>query len=155
LNRKEPLYRKVNTRTHGMHRHGGGEYKWTRGSKASEVDQSTIGSMHAKTLHGLDYTPLFKFLLSRVGRNWSETYGEAVKRLDREEPIFWLVARSDIERRASVRTGENSFFSGMFVDDNGQLALVSPNLRIEDMVPFCPCCTHTFNGKPFVRSFST
>jgi hypothetical protein len=154
LDHKEPLYRKVNTRTHGVHCHGGGEYRWTRGSKAAEVDQPTIGSMHAKTLHGLDYTPLFKFLLSRIGRNWNETYSDAVKRLDRDEPIFWLVARSEKDRQEVVRAGENAYFSGMYVDDNGHLALVNPDLKLEDMKPSCACCTHTLNGKPFTRKYN-
>jgi hypothetical protein len=107
--------------------------------------------MHPKTLRGLDYTPLFEFLLSRVGRNWNETYSEAVKRLDRDESIFWLVARSERDRQGLVGAGENAYFSGMFVDDNGNLALVNPDLKLEDMKPSCACCTHTLNGKPFTR----
>ena len=154
MDRKQPLYRKVNTRTHGVHRHGGGEYKWTRGSNAAKGDQPKLGSMHAKTLHGLDCTPLFKFLLSKIGRNWNETYAEAVKRLDRDEAIFWLVARSEAEQQEFVRIGESSYFSGMYVDHNESLALVNPDLKLEDMKPSCACCTHTLNGKPFTRKYA-
>lgn len=82
MNRKEPLYRNVNTRTHGV-KHGGGEFKWTRNSKLSRSESSSRSPMHSKTLHGLDYTPLFKFLLSRVGQFWDFVHSEAVQRLDR------------------------------------------------------------------------
>ena len=101
--------------------------------------------------HGLDYTPLFRFLLSRVGDDWSEVHSEAVARLDDPEPIFWMVARPGAERRPYVVTGENAFFSGLFVDEENRLRLVDPDLGNEDLTPSCPCCTHTFNGKPLLR----
>jgi hypothetical protein len=105
--------------------------------------------MHGKKHHGLDYTPLFRFLLSRVGENWNEIYGEAVSRLDRPEPIFWLVALREDERKEYVQTGETSFFSGLYVDGKGRLQLVNPRLGPEQMMPLCRCCTYTLNGKAF------
>lgn len=110
--------------------------------------------MHSGLRHGRDYTPLFKFLLSRVGGHWPEILKEARARLDSSEPIFWLVAPSDIERKALVRIGESSYFSGLYVDSEGRLALVDPTLKLEDLEPSCGCCTHTFNGKPFVKPFA-
>lgn len=108
---------------------------------------------HAGRRRGLDYTPLFRFLLSRIGENWDEVYGEAVSRLDRPDPIFWMVARTDDEKRPFVGIGESSYYSGLFVDAGNRLALVDPHLRVEQMEPSCACCTHTFNGVPFVRKF--
>lgn len=113
-----------------------------------------MGSMHAGRRRGRDYTPLFRFLLSRVGADWTETHREALARLDTEEPIFWMVARTEAEKKPRVCLGENSYFSGLYVDDRNRLALVDPSLRLEDMEPYCPCCTHTFNGKPFIRKFT-
>ena len=152
--RKEPLYRKVNTRTHGV-RHGaaGGDYRHERNSKAVKTSEATRGSMHKSHRHGLDYTPLYRFLLSKVGQDWAEVHSEAVARLDREDPIWRMVARTEAEKRDLVCLGESSWFSGLFVDGDGRLARVNPDLRIEDMEPDCPCCTHTFNGKPFVRKY--
>lgn len=105
--------------------------------------------MGGKAHRGLDDTPLYRFLLSRVGSEWDEVYREAVARLDRPDPIFHVVAREDDERREMVRTGESSFFSGMYVDAAGILQLVNPALRAEELEPSCTCCTHTLNGVRF------
>ena len=102
---------------------------------------------------GLDYTPLFRFLLSRVGSDWDDVYGEARARLDREEPIFWLVARSPAERQEVVRVGESSYFSGLYVADDHTLQLVAPQIGPESLEPSCGCCTHTLNGVRFTRPF--
>jgi hypothetical protein len=138
--RKEPLYRRVNTRTCGVS-HRGGEFRWSRHPKRE--DPSSHGSMHGHKHHGLDYTPLFRFLLSKVGADFAEVYREAASRLDRPDPICWLVARSDKDKQAYVRIGESSYYSGLYVDENGRLALVDPSLRLEGMEPRCSCCTHT------------
>ncbi|TPI21349.1 hypothetical protein [Mesorhizobium sp. B4-1-1] len=147
---KEPLYRRVNTRTHGV-RHGGSDYKFSRHIK--KQDKTSRGSMHGEKQHGLDYTPLFRFLLSKVGQDWAEVHNQAVARLDRQDPIYWMVAVIEAERKPFVRIGENSYYSGLYVDEDNRLALVDPGLRLEDMRPSCSCCTHTFNGKPFVREY--
>lgn len=144
--RKEPLFRKMNTQTHGVHRVTG-DYR-TRRAALADSDAGR-GGMHGKRRRGLDYTPLFRFLLSRVGSNWDTVYSEAVARLDRPDPIFWLVARHEGERREMVRMGESSYYSGLYVDDAGRLQVVNPDLRAKDLVPSCSCCTHTFNGVRF------
>ena len=151
--RKAPLYRSVNTRTHGV-RHGSGmKSKWERNTKKGLADDATMASMHSGQRHGHDYTPLFRFLLSRVGDDWNTTFSEAVSRLDRSEPIFWIVATDEASRKAYVRVGESSYFSGLFVDDDGKLALVAPELDESTLRPSCPCCTHTLNGKRFTQSY--
>ena len=152
MQKNDPLYRKVNTRTHGV-RHGGSDFKFTRNSKTARNNSSLRGQMHGKTRHGYDYTPLFKFLLSRVGQSWDKVYSDAVARLDKDEPIFWLVARSPDERRDYVRVGESTYYSGLYIDESGTLSLVNPSLMLEDMKPFCACCTHTFNGELFSQKF--
>lgn len=102
---------------------------------------------------GLDYTPLFKFLLSRVGDDWEAVHADAVARLDRVEPIFWMVARSEAERKPFVLIGENAYYSGLFVDEDNRLRMVDPELQVEQMAPSCACCTHTLNGVPFTRKY--
>jgi len=151
MNRKQPLYRRVNTRTHNVAHAHGGDYRATRG--AAEEDAAGLGRMHGRKRRGLDYTPLFRFLLSRVGQDWDEVYGEAIARLDAPEPIFWMVARSDLDKRPFVRIGESSYYSGLYVDGDNRLALVDPDLKVEDMEPACGCCTHTFNGLRFTRPY--
>ena len=96
---------------------------------------------------------MFRFLLSKVGQDWNEVHSEAVARLDKEEPIYWLVARTEDEKRPTVGIGESSYFSGLYIDENNRLAIVDPSVKVEDLEPYCSCCTHTFNGKPFVKKY--
>ncbi|MBA3396452.1 MAG: hypothetical protein H0T89_27725 [Deltaproteobacteria bacterium] len=150
---KEPLYRPRNTTAHGAGRNAGGDYRHQRHTKLELASDAKSGSMRAVrgcTPHH-DYTPLFRFLLSKVGKPWAEVYSEATARLDREEPIYWMVARQASERTAVVRVGESSYYSGLYVTDAGTLQLVDPTQNVATMVPTCWCCTHTFNGVRFVR----
>ena len=145
---KKPLYRKVNTRARGVRHNFGGDFKYSRNTKGDSPEQ-VKGSMHGKQERGLDYTPLFKFLLSKVGQDWNEIFSEAKSRLNKTEPIYWLVAMDQDERKEYVRIGESTYFSGMFVDEHRKLRLVNPELKAKEMVPFCDCCNHTLNGKIF------
>ncbi|OYU38219.1 MAG: hypothetical protein CFE33_16740 [Pseudorhodobacter sp. PARRP1] len=149
---KEPLYRRVNTRTHGVH-HGGGEARWARNTKATKTSEAVRGSMHPGHRHGLDYTPLYRFLLSKVGQDWDAVHAEAVARLDRPDPIFEMVALRKEDEQDYIRCGESSYFSGLRVNAANQLEKVAPDLTVDDMMPFCACCTHTFNGERFTRRF--
>ena len=150
---KKPLYRRVNTRTYGV-RHGTSkDAKATKDSKYRDSGLPQTGSMHSGKRHGLDYTPLFKFLLKKVGQPWDDVFSEAVSRLDKQEPIFYMVARSDLEEKRFFRSGKSSYFSGLYVDEDGLLQKVDPALIAEDMVPYCHCCNHTFNGEPFGKAY--
>ncbi len=149
---KQPLYRRVNTTAHGVHHDKGGDYRDER--RRSESSEAVRGSMGGRKQRGLDYTPLFKFLLSKRGQPWNAVHAEASARLDRQEPIYWLVALPGHERKAYVRLGESSYFSGMYVDETGILQLVDASLGPSSLTPSCKCCTHTFNGVPFTRCFS-
>jgi hypothetical protein len=147
---KKPLYRKVNTTAHNVWRNNqGSHYRYERNTKAERRSEATRGSMHGIKHHGYDYTPLFRFLLSRVGGNWDEIYSEAVARLDRPEPVFWIVSIHEDDREDIVRMGESSYFSGLYVDEQKCLQIVNPDLKAEEMKPHCQCCTHTFNGVVF------
>lgn len=150
---KKPLYRKVNSRARGAFHGTGRAARHDRNTKAAGQSGAMHGSMHSGQRHGLDYTPLFRFLLSRVGQDWAKTHAEALSRLDSEEPIFHLVARGEDDRYPFVRYGEASYYSGLFVDDAGLLQKVDPTLGVEDFRPWCSCCTHTFNGDRFIHPF--
>ncbi len=93
-NQKELLYRKVNTKARNVHHNFGGDFKYSRNKKRQTLEQSK-GSMYGKKERGLDYTPFFRFLLSKVGSNWNEIFSEAKSRLNKTEPIFWLVALNE------------------------------------------------------------
>jgi hypothetical protein len=148
----KPLYRKVNTRARNVWHNFGSDSKYDRNTK-----NGLKKSMKRGVERGLDYTPLFKFLLSKVGQKWDKVYSEAVSRLDKKEPIFWMVKevddpsdRSNDQRFFRV---ENSFYSKLFVDEAGILQKVDPTLSNEDFTPSCSCCTHSFNGKPLMLTY--
>ena len=150
---KSPLFRKVNTRVRGVHHRFGSDYRHQRNTKAELRSEAVRQAMHGHQRRGLDYTPLFKFLLSRVGQPWDDVYAEAVSRLPSPEPIFRLVARHQHEQRDYVRVGESSYYSGLFVDEAGVLQVVNPSIGPSSLRPSCACCTHTFNGLRFTRPF--
>ncbi|PTT86751.1 hypothetical protein DBR42_13080 [Pelomonas sp. HMWF004] len=151
--RKPLLFRKVNTTAHGVHHLDGGDFRDQRQDREpGQLDLARL-PMHGRLRRGLDYTPLFRFLLSKVGEDWNAVHAEAVSRLDRSEPIFWLVARGPSEERDCVRIGESSYFSGLKIDSEGRLQRVNPALGPESLAPDCKCCTHTFNGIRFTRPF--
>jgi hypothetical protein len=144
----KPLYRKVNTTAHGAC-HNPGSAKRDRGKK-----NGISKSMKKDDQRGLDYTPLYMFLLSKVGKDWDLTHSEAIKRLDKEDPIFWMVAKTEAEKRDIIRGGESSYYSGLYIDENNILQKVDPNVKNEDFTPSCWCCTKTFNGKVLIKKFN-
>ncbi len=150
---KTPLFRKVNTKARGVRHDHGGDYRHVRNSKQQETSEAQRLPMSAKVQRGMDYTPLFKFLLSKVGQPWNEVYSEAVARLDSHTPNYWMVALTEAERQDCVRLGESSYYSGLYVDDDGLLRLVNPDIGPSSLMPQCKCCTHTFNGVRFTRGF--
>jgi hypothetical protein len=147
-NQKEPLYRKINTRARNVHHNFGGDFKYSRKKKQETLEQ-TKGTMFGKKERGLDYTPLYRFLLSKVGLEWNEIFSEAKSRLDKTEPIFWLVALSENDKEDVVRIGESSYFSGMYIDEEGILQLSNLTLKPTELKHYCECCTHTFNGQVY------
>lgn len=148
-NEKEPLFRKVNTKARNVHHNFGSDFKYSRHKKKETLEQ-TRGAMHGKKERGLDYTPLFKFLLSKVGVSWDEIFSETKSRLDKTEPIFWLVALNQDDREDVVRVGEATYYSGLYVDDDGILQISNPRLQTKDLKHYCNCCTHTFNGQVYL-----
>ena len=147
---KAPLYRKVNTTAHGVHHRTGGDFSETRHRVSTDTSRLP---MSGGTRRGLDYTPLFRFLLSKVGADWDTVFSEATSRLDRTDPVFWLVALRPEDEHEYVRTGESSYFSGLRVNAQGKLEVVNSSLGPQSLAPLCACCTHTFNGARFTQKF--
>ncbi len=146
--KKEPLYRKVNTKARRVLHHIGGDFKHVR-HKRQETLEQIKGTMFGKKERGLDYTPLYRFLLSKAGSDWDEVFSEAKARLDKTEPIFLMVALHPNDKKDYVRLGDSTYFSGMYVDESGILQLSNPRLEVSDLGYHCNCCTHTFNGKVY------
>lgn len=134
---KKLLYRKVNTTARGCHHKKGSNYRHERNKKEPNE------KMKKGVDRGLDFTPLFKFLLSKVGENFDVVYSEALARLKQnKEPIFWMV----VDNKDEFFRNENAFFSTLYVDSENKLQKTNPNLTVNDFAPSCNCCTHTFNG---------
>jgi hypothetical protein len=148
--RKEPLYRKVNTKAIGVHHNFGSDSKHTRNTKSGMTSKMKSGVQR-----GLDYTPLYRFLFSKIGQPWEIVHSEAISRLDKEDPIYYMVQINNHERGSEFDyfCNENSYWTKLIVDDNGILQLKNSNLKNEDFSPSCHCCTHTFNGKPLIKSY--
>jgi hypothetical protein len=119
------------------------------GKSPCSIAQSTPEPM---VYDGFDYTPLFRFLLSKVGHPWDQVFSEAKSRLDRPEPVFWIVALHKSDKEEYVRTDENSYYSGLCVDGAGLLQKVNLQLTPEQMEPFYDNCTHTFNGVVYAQA---
>lgn len=136
---KKKFYRKVNTTAHGA------RHKFGEDSSAARNTKQGITSSMKQLRRGLDYTPLYKFLLKSVGRNWNDVYSEAVSKLDSNlEGIQHLLdSENDF-----VRCGESTYYSALIIQD-GVLQKKNPEFTINDMKAACKCCTHTFNGKVF------
>lgn len=146
----KPLYRRVNTKVIGVHNihNVGSDAKFDRNTKSG-----LNKSMKNKVNRGLDYTPLYMYLISKVGEDWDIVFSYAIKRLDKEDPIYYLVAKTEFDKRDIVRCGESSYYSGLYVDENNILQKVNTNLKNEDLHPGCWCCTHTFNGKVYINKY--
>jgi len=146
-NRIKPLYRKENkvSLSNKYNVLTGSEYRYQRRSKAFLNDDRNHKSMTSGK-YGYDYAPLFRFLLSKVGSDWDKIYAEAKARLNDTKPIFWMVALRESERRDFVNVGESTYYSGLFVDDDGILAIVNQNISPAELPEPYPGETISFNG---------
>lgn len=86
--------------------------------------------------------------LQQIGQPWDKVFSEVCGRLDTTEPVFWLVALHEHQKRDLVRIGDSSFYPGLFVDGNGILQQVNPSITGKDVKVICRCCTHTYMGEP-------
>lgn len=140
---KKSLYRKVNTKARGVHHDFGKSY-----------DRKENSSKMVKKNRGLDYTPLYKFLLSKVGQNWDGVFSEAISRLDRQEPVWHIVySKGEAINHGKAGVGESSYYSALYIDNDNILRRVNPELNASSYEPSCPCCTHTFNGVKFTKKY--
>ena len=141
---KTPVYRKYNKTAFNFHLNTpGGEFRNERNTKQMKRFEGDHRSIR-RTKEGYDYTPLFKFLLSKVGQTWDDVFSEAVSRLNKQDPVFWLVDLNyEAGQTPTVRIGESSYYSRLTVED-GILIKADPNAAIPAKT--CTCCTHTFNG---------
>jgi hypothetical protein len=144
---KKPLYRKVADARYSHHNKGS-EAKYDRNTK-----EGVSKNLKKDVRRGLDYTPLYKFLLSKVGQDFDIVYSEVVGRVDNKDAIYNIIRKNEFEKGEYVTCGESSYFSKLYIDDNNLLQKINPDLKNEDFTPSCPCCTHTFNGVVLVKKF--
>lgn len=58
-----------------------------------------------------------------------------------------MVARREEDKEDIVHVSENSYFHGLYVDDNNILQKVNPEAGPDKVNIWCKCCTFTLNGK--------
>lgn len=153
IDKIKPLYRKVNRKSSYQCRCAeakGGRFAWARHSKAMRqfdgrhLPMSRATSNYLST--GYDYTPLFRYLLSRVGDPWDDIYAYVKPRLNTTEPIWHIVSQPGIpaSRGSFFCLGEGSYWSRLWIDDEGRLQRVDPTQANAE--PGCWCHTYSFNG---------
>lgn len=153
-NKDKKLYRKVNRKSSYQvrwHETKKVHYRWSRHTKKSKQQAMEgvrlIPMKSGKDTYvtsGYDYTPLFHYLLKQVGRKWDEVYSKVIPRLNTTEPVFWMVDVKHASTDEYFRAGESTYFSKLYVNDEGILLKVNPNLS--NISPSCDCHTHSFNG---------
>lgn len=153
----KPLYRKVNRKSSYQCRcteAKGGRFAWARHSKAMrQFDGRRLPTRNAKSPYmtdGYDYTPLYRYLLSRVGEPWDDIYAYVKPRLNTTEPIWWLVSRTGFpkDNLSFCRIGEGSYWSRLWIDPEGRLQKVDPTHSHTE--PDCQCHTYSFDGSRIV-----
>lgn len=142
-----PLYRKINKKAYGAHYLRGGHARYDRNTK-----EGISRSMKKGVRRGLDYSPLYMFLLSKVGCKWPEVHSEAVSRLPKRDTILEDIFKPG-KRAPVIWGGGSAMYTGMFIDENDILRTVTPEVKNEELVPQCGCCTNTYNGRELVRKY--
>jgi len=148
MKRTEPLYRKEKKTGLSTHYYvvTGSDYRRTRNSKKQKEFDGHKQPMNTGKW-GVDYTPLYRYLLSKVGQKWADVYSAVCARLpiEHREAIGYMVV-TDTDN-PYFRYGENSYFSTLTVKD-GILVKVDGE---KSFIPPPPiksvCSTYTFNGK--------
>ena len=124
-NREKPLYRKVNTKAANVHHGFGKDFKNSRNTKKSSGNKMKQG-----VKRGLDYTPLYKYLLKQVGGNWDEIYSKIKSRILDDDCIWYMVAKNKEEASETCGISESTYFSGLFINEQGILEITNPDLNI-------------------------
>ena len=167
---KKPLYRKVNKRTHNGIRHfclESERFRTERHRKQKHYPER-IAIKRKQSRHDNDYAPLYRFLLSRVGWPWDETFMECRQRLDKIDPVMDMVV--NVNRRGVVvdksidfpdghpkcfrdwRANDDSYtyWSALEVDSNGILQYVDSSFELssaDDCDELYGVYTASWNGK--------
>lgn len=148
------LYRKENTHWRNgqlclYYNYTGSKYSYDRHTKKAKqafLDEIRRGKIKKRSSRWsghkkLDYTPLLMFLEKSVGKKWDKVWKEAMRKSDNAyEVIQWVVLNINksglvcnrINRSFTdhdfIRAGEGSYYSSLYVDENGILQLVDSDV---------------------------
>ena len=136
--KKEPLFRKKRNNESFSHHNNRNhaDYKHIRNTKKHKITEDgdfvvkCKEGMHNTSPNGYDYTPLYRFLQSKVGKKWNDVFSEAKSRLDKEEPIWHIVylSKPDIE---ITRWGEGTYYHTLYIDENNILQYTNKNATLK------------------------
>lgn len=148
---EKPLYRKEK-KTGLMTQYyvnRGGEYRWERSKSVTpnRVYDALKQQMKSRKL-GMDWQPLYNFIMSNVGCNYDETYSKALKRCNKFRDEFnkhWAYLFND--DRDIVRLGENTYYSALTIDEFNNIQIRNTGAEPIKGGSFSFGYTHSFNGK--------
>lgn len=166
---KKPLFRKIDKTTHNGHPHldfrGKERYKYERHTKKAKFEEEneinfSSGRKHYCTgedIYKYDYRPLMKFLQKSVGKKWDDVWKECTDRLITTEPVHWIVLNirknglpiecNPTELNPQTRYSEDSYYSTLYVDNDGILQFVDKDYIKEHADYPNTEWGETFNGK--------
>lgn len=145
MRKQESLARKANKTAYGYsHRHTGDKYSKTRNNKAmKEFHDSEQYFLPIKSKNcfnsdtvRIDPTPLIRFIHKNVGRNATEVYREARARFwtnkNRKETNHTFKEQWEkfTSGKIKIRSVDESFWSGTYVDENNLLQFTKTNLSV-------------------------
>lgn len=160
------LYRKENKSSLSYigHKDTGGDFRHDRNTKRLKNFEGNRWKMSSRKERGVDFTPLYKFLLSKVGEDFDEVYSEAMSRMDgKRAPIFWMIVENTYIEEGILKNSngtivrpdfnnEEAKFSTLYIDDENKLRKVSDLNKSEFKLESCGCCTQSLDGIPYVRN---
>lgn len=156
-------------KTKGVDRHA--RYKWERHSKKSKIEfEEEISHTPIKKRYkdcidygAKNYTPLYKYLIKQVCKDWDEVWKDVFPRVDGNvSAIQNMIVNVDahgnvieVENKRptfkySRRYYGNRYFSSLFVDDSNILQFVDKNYR--PPIHYSSD-TQSFNGKTRKEKF--
>lgn len=144
----EPLFRKEKKTGLSTHYYvvAGSDYRRTRNSKKQKEFDGHKQPMNTGKW-GVDYTPLYRYLLSKVGQKWADVYSAICARLPIEHrDAIWHMVKTHKEDLC-FRGGEHSYYSTLIVEYGILVKVDGENKFDPKTLHKCTCCTHTFNGK--------
>lgn len=153
----KPLYRTACRPTYG-HFKENKHYRHIRNKKKTviegeeSVDTDTKMVRQRKDVRQLDFTPLYKYLQSKVGEDYDTVYSNVVERIPRNQRgVIDYIVMADNTGDGVARLGESTYFRTLYVDENNKLQFVNKDYK-QTVSKWCYMDTTTLDGKTITET---